>query len=198
MKLSTGELIPTRTVVWTAGGPPHPSLKELSLDLDERGRVPVDEYMRWGASTASTPPATARASPIPTAASAPRPRSTRSARRASPPATWPRRSAPASVGLTYRSRGAFVNLGQYKAVASGAKGGDPLRLPRLVGRPQLPRHNRAPPARSARSPTGGSACRSPATPPRSARSATRRPLAAKVYECGGSHRPLGTHDLPGE
>ena len=45
-RLSTGETLPTRTVVWTAGVAPHPSLRTLSLPLDERGRVPVDEYLR--------------------------------------------------------------------------------------------------------------------------------------------------------
>jgi len=45
-RLSTGETLPTRTVVWTAGVTPHPSLRNLSVPLDERGRVPVDEYLR--------------------------------------------------------------------------------------------------------------------------------------------------------
>ena len=40
--LSGGERIPSRTVVWTAGVAPHPSLKRLSLPLDDGGRVPVD------------------------------------------------------------------------------------------------------------------------------------------------------------
>ncbi len=44
--LSTGEAVPTRTVVWTAGVIPHPSLAHLSLPLDERGRVRVDEHLR--------------------------------------------------------------------------------------------------------------------------------------------------------
>ena len=45
-RLSTGETIPTKTVVWTAGVAPHPSLKHLSLPLDDRGKVEVDDYMR--------------------------------------------------------------------------------------------------------------------------------------------------------
>ena len=45
-RLSTGETLPTRTVVWTAGVAPHPSLRTLSVPLDERGRVPVDEHLR--------------------------------------------------------------------------------------------------------------------------------------------------------
>src|SRR3954452_1977527 len=45
-RLSSGETLPTRTVVWTAGVAPHPSLRTLAVQLDERGRVPVDEYLR--------------------------------------------------------------------------------------------------------------------------------------------------------
>ena len=45
-RLSTGEVLPTRTVVWTAGVAPQPILEELNVPLDERGRVPVDEYLR--------------------------------------------------------------------------------------------------------------------------------------------------------
>src|SRR3954466_13527063 len=45
-RISTGETLPTRTVVWTAGVSPHPSLRHLSVPLGDDGRVPVDEYLR--------------------------------------------------------------------------------------------------------------------------------------------------------
>ena len=45
-RLSTGETLATKTVVWTAGVAPQPILRDLSLPLDERGRVQVDEYLR--------------------------------------------------------------------------------------------------------------------------------------------------------
>jgi NADH dehydrogenase len=45
-RLSTGETIPTRTVVWTAGVTPHPSTRGLGLPLDERGRIRVDRELR--------------------------------------------------------------------------------------------------------------------------------------------------------
>ena len=45
-RLSTGEVLPTRTVVWTAGVAPQPILRELNLPLDDRGRVPVDDHLR--------------------------------------------------------------------------------------------------------------------------------------------------------
>ena len=44
--LTTGERIPTRTIVWTTGVAPHPSLARLSVPLDDHGRVRVDQYMR--------------------------------------------------------------------------------------------------------------------------------------------------------
>jgi NADH:ubiquinone reductase (H+-translocating) len=44
--LAGGRSIPTRTLVWTAGVTANPLLGELSLPLDERRRVEVDEFMR--------------------------------------------------------------------------------------------------------------------------------------------------------
>jgi NADH dehydrogenase len=44
--LSSGERIPTRTVVWTAGVKASPLLGEWRLPLDERGRVRVDPFLR--------------------------------------------------------------------------------------------------------------------------------------------------------
>ncbi|HUJ91325.1 MAG TPA: NAD(P)/FAD-dependent oxidoreductase [Gaiellaceae bacterium] len=46
VELSDGQVIPTRTLVWTAGVRPSPLLRELGLPLDERGRVEVDELLR--------------------------------------------------------------------------------------------------------------------------------------------------------
>src|SRR3954469_16591648 len=44
--LTTGERVPTRTVVWTTGAAPHPSLAQLNVPLDDHDRVQVDRYMR--------------------------------------------------------------------------------------------------------------------------------------------------------
>jgi NADH:ubiquinone reductase (H+-translocating) len=44
--LSNGARILTSTLVWTAGVRANPSLAELGLPLDDRGRVPVDEFLR--------------------------------------------------------------------------------------------------------------------------------------------------------
>src|SRR3954454_15515598 len=44
--LSGGEVIPTRTLVWTAGVKPHPVIARLGLPLDGQGRIKVDRTMR--------------------------------------------------------------------------------------------------------------------------------------------------------
>jgi NADH dehydrogenase len=46
VRLSTGQEVPTRTVVWTAGITPCPAVAQLGLPLDETGRIRVDEFMR--------------------------------------------------------------------------------------------------------------------------------------------------------
>jgi len=43
--LSSGEVIPCQTLVWTAGSAPSPLLETLSLDLDGRGAVIVDSHL---------------------------------------------------------------------------------------------------------------------------------------------------------
>jgi NADH:ubiquinone reductase (H+-translocating) len=119
-RLSTGEVIPTRTLVWTAGVAPHPSLNSLSLPLNERGRVKVDDCMRvegldgvWAIGDCAAVPHPAggdRACP-PTAAMAVRqgPAVAHNIAAALGVATRPRR-------FGYLGREAFVNLGRYKAV----------------------------------------------------------------------------------
>jgi NADH:ubiquinone reductase (H+-translocating) len=44
--LSNGDRIPTHTLVWTAGVKANPTLGQLGLPLDERGRVRVDPLLR--------------------------------------------------------------------------------------------------------------------------------------------------------
>jgi NADH dehydrogenase len=119
--LSTGERIPTRTVVWTTGVTPHPSLTQLSVPLNDHGRVVVDRYMRvegmdgvWaiGDCAAVPDPSAAMAKPSPPTAQ----HAIRQGRAVA-------RNVAAELGIgkampfAYRNRGAFVNLGRYKAVA---------------------------------------------------------------------------------
>jgi len=116
-RLSTGETLPTRTVVWTAGVAPHPSLRRLNVPLDEKGRVPVDERLRvrdmdsvWAIGDCAAVPAPDGGTCPPTA---------QHAVRQGPVAA---RNITAELGggtpqpFEYRGNAAFVNLGRYKAV----------------------------------------------------------------------------------
>jgi NADH:ubiquinone reductase (H+-translocating) len=116
-RLSTGEVLPTRTVVWTAGVAPQPILRELNLPLDERGRVPVDEHLRvegmdsvWAIGDCAAAPDPRGGLTPPTA---------QHAVRQGPIAA---RNIAAELGVgspqrfEYRSQASFVNLGRYKAV----------------------------------------------------------------------------------
>jgi NADH:quinone reductase (non-electrogenic) len=116
-RLSTGETLPTRTVVWTAGVAPHPSLRQLTVPLDERGRVPVDERLRvegmdsvWAIGDCAAVPSPDGGTCPPTA---------QHAVRQGPVAA---RNIAAELGVgqaqrfEYRGSAAFVNLGRYKAV----------------------------------------------------------------------------------
>jgi NADH:ubiquinone reductase (H+-translocating) len=116
-RLSTGETLPTRTVVWTAGVAPHPSLRTLSVPLDGRGRVPVDEYLRveglervWAVGDCAG---------VPEPGGGSSPATAQHAVRQGPVAA---RNIAAELGVgsprpfRYSSSTAFVNLGRYKAV----------------------------------------------------------------------------------
>lgn len=45
VELATGERIPTRTLVWTAGTSPHPLLATLPFARNQRGQVIVNQYL---------------------------------------------------------------------------------------------------------------------------------------------------------
>jgi NADH:quinone reductase (non-electrogenic) len=119
-RISTGETIGTRTVVWTAGVAPHPSSANLSLPLDEKGRVVVDEHLRvrgedgvWALGDVAAVPDPAR----PGKACPP------TSQHAIHQGATVARNVAAALGVgtaapfDYRTRGQFVNLGRYKAVA---------------------------------------------------------------------------------
>ncbi|MGH2981392.1 MAG: NAD(P)/FAD-dependent oxidoreductase [Solirubrobacterales bacterium] len=116
-RLSTGETLPTRTVVWTAGVAPHPSLRGLSVPLDERGRVPVDEYLRVEGAERVWAVGDCAAVPDPDGGTSPA--TAQHAVREGPVAA---RNIAAELGVgsprpfRYRDKASFVNLGRYKAV----------------------------------------------------------------------------------
>jgi NADH:quinone reductase (non-electrogenic) len=125
-RIATGETLPTRTVVWTAGVAPHPSLRRLSLPLDERGRVPVDDHLRVKGLDSVWAIGDCAAAPDPRGGLCP------------PTAQHAVRQGPVAAGniaaelgigsaspFTYKGNAAFVNLGRYKAV--GKIGGRTFR-----------------------------------------------------------------------
>jgi NADH dehydrogenase len=116
-RLSGGEVLPTRTVVWTAGVKAQPILAELNLPLDERGRVPVDSYLRVQGMDSVWAIGDCAAAPDPRGGICPP--TAQHAVRQGPVAA---RNIAAELGIgsprpfEYRSEASFVNLGRYKAV----------------------------------------------------------------------------------
>jgi NADH dehydrogenase len=190
-RLSTGEMLPTRSVVWTAGVIPHPSLRTLSVPLDERGRVPVDEYLHveglervWAIGDCAAVPHPDGGKVGGTA---------QQAVRQGPVAA---RNIAAELGVgkarpfTYRDKASFVNLGRYKAVGQlgqfrfrGFVAWWMARTYHMSQIPGLARKVRAIidwtvslPFRRDVSEVGSIG--------------HPRPLSAETYERGGSHRPL--------
>jgi NADH:quinone reductase (non-electrogenic) len=115
--LSTGETVPTRTIVWTAGVRAHPSLANLSVPLDAAGRVRVDDELRVEGLQGVWALGDCAAAPDPKHGLAP-PTAQHAIRQARVVAD---NVAGALVGeppkrYSYTSRTAFVNLGRHKAV----------------------------------------------------------------------------------
>lgn len=119
--LSTGESIPCRTLVWTAGVRPPPVIAKLGLPLDDRGRIRTDEYMRvpgfdgvWaiGDAAAVPDPATGGKSPSPPTAQ----HALRQGRLVGS-------NVAAALGhgqqrkFKYKTLGVFVDMGRHQAVA---------------------------------------------------------------------------------
>jgi NADH dehydrogenase len=119
-RISTGEVVGTRTVVWTAGVVPHPSSRNLGLPVDERGRIVVDDHLQVKGTDDVWALGDAAAVPDPANPSRPCPPTSQHAIRQGRTAG---RNVAASLGVgeprpfTYKTLGAFVNLGRYKAVA---------------------------------------------------------------------------------
>lgn len=120
VRLSDGRSIATRTVVWTAGVAPTPVVRRLGLRLDGGGRIVVDDCLRveghpgvWAIGDAAAVPDPARPGEVcpPT-----RQHAVRQAHQIA--ANLVSAVAGAAPGpFTYRTRGVFVDLGRFSAVA---------------------------------------------------------------------------------
>src|SRR3954470_22007145 len=119
--LSTGEHIPCRTLVWTAGVRPSPIVAKLGLPVDDRGRIPTDEYLRvpgfegvWAIGDAAAVPDPAAGGKRPTPPTA---------QHALRQGRLVGANVAAALGhghlkkFTYKTLGVFVDMGRHQAVA---------------------------------------------------------------------------------
>jgi len=120
VELSDGELVPCRTVAWTAGVRPAPVIEKMGLPLDDAGRIVVDRYCRvdgradvWAIGDAAAVPDPARPgrSTPPTCQHALRQGRTVAGNVAA--ALGAGRPKP----FSYKTLGVFVDMGHQKAVA---------------------------------------------------------------------------------
>lgn len=120
-RLSTGELVPTRTVCWTAGVRPPAVVGRLGLPLTDGGRIETDATMRVADRPCVWAVGDAAAVPDPARPGRPCPPTAQHAMRqgrvvadnvaAAMSGGRPRR-------FRYRTLGVFVDMGQHKAVAT--------------------------------------------------------------------------------
>ncbi len=190
-RLSTGETLPTRTAVWTAGVTAHPSLRNLAVPLDDRGRVPVDEYLRVRGMDSVWAIGDCAAAPDPSGGLCPP--TAQHAVRQGPVAA---RNIAAALGIgspqrfQYRGKAAFVNLGRYKAVGRIGRrtfsGFPAWWLARTYHMSQIPGLSRK--VRAVVDWTVSLPFRRDLAEVGSI--GHPEPLRAEVYEAGGSHRPV--------
>lgn len=120
-RLSDGEVVPTRTVVWTAGVRPHPVVAQLGLPLTAQGRIEVDDTLAVAGHPGVWALGDAAAVPDPAArGQRPCPPTAQHAIRQGKVAA---RNVAAALGtgrptrFRYKTRGVVVDMGQRKAVA---------------------------------------------------------------------------------
>jgi NADH dehydrogenase len=122
-ELSDGEVVPTRTVVWTAGVKPHPIVRELGLPLTDAGRIRVDRYCQVEGFDDVWAIGDAAAVPDPARPGQPSPPTCQHAIRQGRTVA---RNVAAALGsgqsgrkrpFTYKTLGVFVDMGRHQAVA---------------------------------------------------------------------------------
>ncbi len=121
VELSTGELVPTRTVAWTAGVKPHPVVAELGLPLDDGGRIASDRYCAVGrpsvwaiGDAAAVPDPANKGAPSPPTAQHVLRQAKVAADNVAHALAGEQRRRP----FRYRTLGVFVDMGRHQAVAS--------------------------------------------------------------------------------
>jgi NADH:ubiquinone reductase (H+-translocating) len=178
-------------VVWTAGVVAHPSLRSMGIELDRRGRIPVDDRLAVPGLDGVYAAGDCAAVPDPDGGICP-PTAQHAIRQARVAA----RNMAAGLGVgggdrfTYRSRGFFVNLGRHKAVAKGpglTLSGFPAwwaaRTYHLSQMPGKTRRLRAIADWTVGLPFGRDTAEVGSI-------GHPHPLRAELYERGGTHRPL--------
>jgi NADH dehydrogenase len=118
--LSTGEVVPTRTVVWTAGVKPVPVVARLGLPLGPGGRIATDATMRVDGLPDVWALGDAAGVPDPAQPGAPCPPTAQHALRQG--RLVARNVAGALAGrdpqpFAYRTKGVVVDMGRFQAVA---------------------------------------------------------------------------------
>src|SRR3954468_6414926 len=120
VELSDGEVVPCRTMAWTAGVRPAPVVANLGLPLDQSGRIVVDRFCkvqgRETVGATGAPPAV----PAPARPGQPTPPTCQHALRQGRTVAG---NVAAALGagkpkpFTYKTLGVFVDMGHQKAVA---------------------------------------------------------------------------------
>ncbi|CAA9502906.1 MAG: NADH dehydrogenase [uncultured Solirubrobacteraceae bacterium] len=121
-RLSDGEVVATRTLVWTAGVKPHPVVAQLGLPLDDRGRIDTDDRLQVKGFDNVWAIGDCAAVPDPARKGVPSPPTAQHAIRQG--RVVGRNVANALGGggrgrrFTYKTKGVFVDMGRRKAVAT--------------------------------------------------------------------------------
>jgi len=121
LELSSGEVIPTRTVCWTAGVKPHPVVSRLGLPLTDSGRIDADRFCQVAGFSDVWAVGDAAAIPDPARRGEPSPPTAQHALRQAKVAAD---NLAGALGngrrrpFRYRTLGVFVDMGQHQAVAS--------------------------------------------------------------------------------
>ena len=120
VELSDGEVVPCRTVAWTAGVRPHPVVEKLGLPLERTGRIVVDRFCKVDGHDDVWAVGDAAAVPDPARKGQPTPPTCQHALRQGRTVAG---NVAAALGagkpkpFTYKTLGVFVDMGHRKAVA---------------------------------------------------------------------------------